>query len=53
VKLKFPTFRILADLFEEEGNLAGALEVASRAKALGLPGHEERISRLRMQVGQR
>jgi len=53
VKLKFPTFRILADLFEEEGNLAGALEVASRAKAIGLPGHEERISRLRTQVGQR
>lgn len=51
VKLKFPTFRLLGDLMEEDGNLAGALEVASRAKALGLPGHEERISRLRAQIG--
>jgi hypothetical protein len=50
VKLTFPSFRQLVTLYEEENLFDRALEVASRAAALGLPKFDESIARLRAKL---
>lgn len=50
VRLSFLSFKHLALDLEEEDDLAGALEVVERARALGLKGYDERAAELRAQL---
>jgi hypothetical protein len=53
VALKFPTWKRLVALLVEDKQHERALEVASRAVQLGLPGYEEKVDKLRAHLGKR
>lgn len=49
-RLAFSSFKHLAIILEEDGELAEALAVSRQAKDLGLRGYEERIDRLQRTI---
>ncbi len=51
VQLSFPLFKRLVALLQEDGKLEKALEVAQRAAAIGIPGYDERVAKLRAKLG--
>jgi hypothetical protein len=50
VQLSFPLVKRLVALLTEDGKLEKALEVAQRAAALGIPGYDERVKKLRAKL---
>lgn len=51
VSLSFPLFKRLIALLQEDGKVEKALEVAQRAAAIGIPGYDERVAKLRGKLG--
>lgn len=51
VQLSFPLFKRLVALLSEDGKHEKALEIAQRAAALGIPGYDERVAKLRQKLG--
>ncbi len=51
IRLTFTCFKHLSILLEEAGELDQALDVAEQGKSLGLKGYDERIERLRAELG--
>jgi hypothetical protein len=49
-KLSFPLVKRLVALLTEDGKLEKALEAAQRAAALGIPGYDERVKKLRAKL---
>jgi hypothetical protein len=53
LRLKFPLFKRLVLLLVEDKRLGEALEVAGKAVALGLPGYEEKVEKIRAQLARK
>jgi hypothetical protein len=52
IQLRFSLFKRLIALNTEDKNLERALEVAQRAVALGIPGYDDKVAKLKAQLGE-